>query len=54
MKLLLTNENIDIAEVGVGRVLTNLMRSFSVEKKIYSLSNKRDFEQFRNIFGGVM
>lgn len=54
MKLLLTNENIDIAEIGVGRVLTNLMRSFSVEKKIYSLSNKRDFEQFRNIFGGVM
>lgn len=50
MKLMLENENIAIAEVGVGWVLTNLIRSISPEKKVYSISNKRDFEQFSNLF----
>lgn len=46
MKLLLAAEKLSVAEVGVGRMMSQLMKGINRKQKVYCLSNPEDFEQY--------
>lgn len=48
MELLLANEDVNITEVGVNKIMAGLMKGYDRKKKVYVLSNPDDFSQFIN------
>ena len=45
---LLSDENVQIAEVGAGKIMASLVKGFDRKKKVYLMSNPADFEEFVN------
>ena len=45
---LLSDENVQIAEVGAGKIMASLVKGFDRKKKVYLMSNPADLEEFVN------